>query len=144
MRQASKPARMRERETNMQESMAAGNNSFHYTYSAPEQQEVKTIRERYLPREESKLDQLRRLDESVTKKGMALSLMTGTVSSLILGIGMCFTMVWGGWLFIPGIVIGTVGIVGVSMAYPMYTKVTKRERERIAPEILRLTDELLK
>jgi hypothetical protein len=105
---------------------------------------VKKIRERYLPREESKLDQLRRLDESVTKKGMALSLMTGTVSSLIFGIGMCFTMVWGGWLFVPGIVIGIVGIVGVAMAYPMYTKVTKRERERIAPEILRLTDELMK
>jgi hypothetical protein len=39
---------------------------------------------------------------------------------------------------------GTVGIVGVSLAYPMYTKVTKRERERIAPEILRLSDELMK
>jgi len=75
---------------------------------------------------------------------MAVSLVTGTLSSLILGIGMCCCMVWGGWLFIPGIVIGTVGIVGVSSAYPMYTKVTKRERERIAPEILRLTDELMK
>lgn len=134
---------MQERETNMQETVVM-DNSFYYTYSAPEQQKVKKIRERYLPKEESKLDQLRRLDESVTKKGMALSLMTGTVSSLILGIGMCCCMVWGGWLFIPGIVIGIVGIIGVSMAYPMYTKVTKRERERIAPEILRLTDELMK
>jgi len=118
--------------------------SFHYVYSAPEQQEVKKIRERYLPKEESKLEQLRRLDESVTKKGMAVSLVFGTLSSLILGVGMCCCMVWGGWLFIPGIVIGVVGIAGVSMAYPMYTKVTKRERERIAPEVLRLTDELMK
>jgi len=124
--------------------MALENNSFHYTYSAPEQQEVKKIREKYIPREESKLDQLRRLDESVTRKGMTLSLMTGVLSSLILGIGMCCCMVWGGWLFIPGIVIGIAGIVGVALAYPMYTKVTKRERERIAPEILRLTDELMK
>ena len=128
----------------MQESMAVENNSFNYTYSAPEQQEVKKIREKYLPKEETKLDQLRRLDESVTKKGMAVSLVTGTLSSLILGIGMCCCMGWGGWLFIPGSVLGTVGIVGVSSAYPMYTKVTKRERERIAPEILRLTDELMK
>jgi len=128
----------------MQETMALENNSFHYTYSAPEQQEVKKIREKYIPREESKLDQLRRLDESVTRKGMTLSLMTGVLSSLILGIGMCCCMVWGGWLFIPGIVIGIAGIVGVALAYPMYTKVTKRERERIAPEILRLTDELMK
>lgn len=122
----------------------AVNNSFHYIYSAPEQQEVKKIREKYMPKEESKLDQLRRLDESATKKGMAMSLMAGALSTLVLGIGMCCCMVWGGWLFAPGIVIGIVGIVGVSMAYPMYTKVTKRERERIAPEILRLTDELMK
>jgi len=128
----------------MRETLALENNSFHYTYSAPEQQEVKKIREKYIPREESKLDRLRRLDESATKKGMALSLMTGTMSSLILGVGMCCCMVWAGWLFIPGIVIGIVGIVGVGMAYPMYKKVTQKERERIAPEILRLTDELMK
>ena len=128
----------------MQELTVVDHNSFHYTYSAPEQQEVKKIREKYLPREESKLDQLRRLDESATKKGMALSLVTGTLSSLVLGIGMCCCMVWGGWLFVPGIVVGIAGIAGVSMAYPMYAKVTQKERDRIAPEILRLTDELLK
>lgn len=135
---------MQERETDMQESVAIETGSFHFTYSAPEQQEVKKIREKYIPKEESKMDQLRRLDESVTKRGTALSLMTGVISSLILGIGMCCCMVWGGWLFIPGIVIGIVGIAGVAMAYPMYTRVTQKERERIAPEILRLTDELMK
>jgi len=118
-------------------------NSFQYTYSAPQQEEVLSIREKYLPREESKLDQLRRLDESTTKKGFALSLVTGTLSALVLGIGMCCCMVWGGWLFVPGIAIGIVGIAGVSAAYPMYTRVTKKERERIAPEILRLTDEMI-
>jgi len=128
----------------MQESMAAETGGFHYTYSAPQQQEVRKIREKYLPREESKLDQLRRLDESTAKKGTALSLVTGVLSALVLGVGMCCCMVWGGWLFAPGIVVGVAGIVGVSMAYPLYTKVTKRERERIAPEILRLTDELMK
>lgn len=135
---------MQERETNIQESAEKEAGCFQYTYSAPQQQEVKKIREKYLPREESKMDQLRRLDESTTKKGMALSLMTGTMSALILGVGMCCCMVWGGWLFVPGIVIGIVGIVGVSMAYPMYTSVTQKEREKIAPEILRLTEELMK
>ena len=127
----------------MQTPTAAENHSFAFTYSAPEQREVNKIREKYLPREESKLEQLRRLDESTTKKGRALSLVTGTLSALILGIGMCCCMVWGGWLFIPGIVIGIVGIFGVCAAYPMYTKVTQQERERIAPEILRLTEEFI-
>ena len=128
----------------MQDSAAIETNRFIYTYSAPQQQEVRKIRARYLPREESKLDQLRRLDESTTKKGTALSLMLGSVSSLILGLGMCCCMVWGGWLFAPGIAVGILGIAGISMAYPMYTKVTKKERERIAPEILRLAEELMK
>ena len=106
----------------MQESMEVENTSFNYTYSAPEQQEVKKIRERYLPKEETKLDQLRRLDESVTKKGMALSLMMGTISSLILGIGMCCCMVWGGWLFAPGIVIGIVGFLVSAWLIPCTPK----------------------
>ena len=125
-------------------SMTHESSGFSYVYSAPEQQEVKRIREKYIPKEESKLDQLRRLDESTTKRGMALSLMTGTTSALILGVGMCCCMVWGGWLFVPGIGVGVLGILGVSMAYPMYTSVTKKERERVASEILRLTEELMK
>ena len=117
---------------------------FEFTYSAKQQEEVQKIREKYVPKEEDKLEQLRRLDASVTQKGCTVSLVVGVIGALILGIGMCCCMVWGGWLFIPGIVIGIVGIAGVSMAYPVYTKVTKRERERIAPEILRLTDELMR
>jgi len=66
------------------------------------------------------------------------------LSALVLGIGMCCCMVWGGALFIPGIIIGIVGIAGVAAAYPLYERITKKERERIAPEILRLTDELMK
>ena len=117
--------------------------SFQYTYSAPQQEEVRIIREKYLPKEESKMDRLRRLDESTTKKATALSLVTGTLSTLVLGIGMCCCMVWGGWLFVPGSAIGIGGIAGVSAAYPLYTRVTKLERQRIAPEILRLTDEIM-
>ena len=43
-----------------------------------------------------------------------------------------------------GIGIGVMGIVMLSVAYPVYTHIVKKEREKIAPEIIRLTDELLK
>ena len=46
-------------------------------------------------------------------------------------------------LFI-GIAVGAVGIVGVALAYPIYKAITKKERERIAPEVLRISEELLK
>lgn len=116
---------------------------FEYTYSAPEQAEIRKIREKYLPKEESKMDQLRRLDESSTKKGLACSLTMGTISSLILGVGMCCTMVWSDILFIPGVIIGLVGIAGVALAYPLNNYLNKKERERLAPEILKLTTELM-
>ena len=43
-----------------------------------------------------------------------------------------------------GIPVGIVGMVLVALAYPVYNRVLKKQRARIAPEILRLTDELLK
>lgn len=119
------------------------NKAFVYTYSAPEQDEVKKIREKYLPKAETKMDQLRRLDESTTKKGTVYALILGVFSILTLGIGMCFTMVWKNGLFVPGIIIGCVGIAGTVAAYPLFNRITKKERERLAPDILRLTNELM-
>ena len=118
--------------------------SFHYTYSAKEQEEIKKIREKYVPKEENKMEQLRRLDQRVTRKGTSYSIMIGVIGSLLLGLGMSCIMVWQGSWFIPGIIIGVIGIAIVASAYPVYNLVTKHEREKIAPEIIRLTDELIK
>lgn len=123
--------------------MESDHKTFEYTYSAPQQEEVKKIREKYLPKEESKMEQLRRLDESTTKKGLACSLILGIAGALILGIGMCCTMLWSNVLFIPGVMIGCIGIAGMVLAYPLNNHLTKKERERLAPEILKLTNELM-
>lgn len=117
--------------------------TFSYTYSAKQQEEIKKIREKYAPKEADKMEQLRRLDESVTRKGTVVSLIVGIVGALVLGVGMCCCMVWTE-LFILGIIVGVLGIGIVSAAYPLYNYVTKKEREKIAPEIIRLTDELMK
>lgn len=123
---------------------------FQYTYSAKEQTEINEIRKKYLPKEEDKMEQLRRLDAGVYRKGSVASLVVGIIGALIMGIGMSLVMTDLGVklglanVMIPGIIIGVIGIALVSAAYPVYVVVTKRERERIAPEILRLTDELLK
>lgn len=117
--------------------------SFEFTYSAPNQEEIRRIRQKYLPKEEDKLEQLRRLDQSVSRKGVVCSLVTGILGTLIMGIGMCCCLVWAEWLFFPGILIGLIGIAGIIAAYPLYSHITKKERIRVAPEILRLTDELM-
>ena len=115
---------------------------FEYTYSAPRRSEVQKIREKYLPKEVTKLDQLRALDAGVTRRGTAVSLIHGILYALVLGVGMSCCMVWGGRLFLPGIVIGCIGLAGVAATYPIYNHIVKQERDKIAPEILRLTEEL--
>lgn len=117
---------------------------FQYTYSAAEQEELKKIRSKYLPREEDGMEKLRRMDAQAERKATMASIVIGVVGALILGLGMSCCMVWAGVWFIPGIAIGTIGIVLLALAYPMYSRISKRERARIAPEILRLSEELMK
>lgn len=119
-------------------------NSFQYTYSATEQEELKQIRSKYLSKEEDKMDTLRRLDAQTIRKPTLVSIALGILGTLIMGLGMSCCMVFSQAWFIPGVVIGVIGIALLSLAYPVYVRLLKEERERIAPQILRLTEELMK
>lgn len=116
--------------------------SFEYTYSAPEQEEIRQIRSKYLPREqaETKIEKLRRLDREAERPGTMVALVLGVVGTLIFGTGMCCCLVW--QLFALGVVVGILGAIMLGMAYPAYARITRRQREKIAPEILALTEEL--
>ena len=120
--------------------MENGKNSFYYTYSAKQQDEIQNIRKKYLPKEQDKMEQLRKLDRNVTKKSSGIAIVLGVVGCLLLGIGMCCTLVWMGNWFVPGVVIGIIGIAAIGVAYPLYVYITKKEREKIAPLILKLTE----
>lgn len=120
--------------------------NFTYTYSAMTQEEVKRIREKYLTPtpEEEKLERLRHLDRDVTKLGTVIAIIVGVIGALTMGIGMSCTMVWADKLFFLGIIIGLIGIAIIGSTYPLYVYITKKQRRKIAPEIIRLTDELMK
>ena len=125
------------------------NNSFEYTYSPQRQQEVEEIRRAYLPKEEDKMEQLRRLHAIPTKKAQAAALSAGVTGALLLGTGMSLCMTelgaaLGNLAMTVGIAVGIAGIALAALAYPLYSRTLKKEREKIAPEILRLTDELMK
>lgn len=74
----------------------------------------------------------------------------GIVSAIILGIGMSLVMTDIGAVLdtVPamgiGVGIGVIGIVLVCLLYPIYNRTLKKECEKIASEILRLTYELMK
>ena len=125
------------------------NNSFEYTYSAEQQREIEAIRKKYLPKDEDKMEQLRRLHAIPTQKAQAASIAIGVLGVLILGTGMSLCMTelgaaLGAWAMVIGILVGVVGLVMVALAYPLYNAVLRKERRRIAPEILRLSEELLR
>jgi len=125
------------------------NHSFEYTYSAQQQKEVEAIRKKYLPKEEDKMEQLRKLHYSATQRAQAASITIGVTGALVLGTGMSLCMTelgtnLGHIAMILGILLGLIGLIMVALAYPAFNYVLKKERKRNAPEILRLSEELLK
>ena len=130
------------------------NNGFQYTYSAREQAELKRIRDKYTaPTEvEDKMARLRRLDASVTNTAQAVALVFGVIGTLILGFGMSLVMtelaeslgISEDAAMVIGIIVGIVGGILASLAYPIYNAIVKAKRKKLAPEIIRLTDELMK
>lgn len=129
-------------------------NGFTYTYSAKEQAELKQIRDKYTKTTEveDKMARLRRLDASVTNTAQAVALVFGVMGALILGFGMSLCMTDLGkilgshsdFAMFIGIIVGVVGGVLASLAYPIYNAIVKAKRKQLAPEIIRLTDELMK
>ena len=121
---------------------------FSFTYSAEQQKEVEAIRKKYLPQEADKMEQLRRLHAVPTQKAQAASLAVGVVGALIMGTGMSLAMTdigaaMGSLAMAIGIAIGVLGMGLIALAYPLYQRVLNKQRAKIAPEILRLSDELM-
>ena len=120
------------------------NNAFSYHYNAKEKQDLESIRKKYLPQSkaEDPMERLYALDRSVTRKPTAFSIALGVIGTLIMGGGMSMVMVGPLSLFIVGIIVGVVGMIPIALAYPVYAYVLKKEKERVAPEILRLIEEV--
>ena len=119
--------------------------TFIYKYSAKENKEVQEIRQKYLPREESKFEELKRLDYTVQNSGMMESLCSGIGGALIFGLGMCLAMQIigsGVFLIMLGVLLGIIGLGGMIVAYPVYRKVFDKTKQKFAPRILELTAEL--
>ena len=116
--------------------------SFSYTYSAKENQEVLNIRKKYMPHEETKMEELKRLDNLVQAAGVMESLCVGIGGCLVFGLGMCLAMEVIGNAMWLGILLGLVGAVGMAAAYPVYRKFFVKAKNEHAPRVLELAAEL--
>ena len=120
------------------------NKSFTYNYSAARNKEVESIRRKYMPHEESKLEKLKRLDYRVQMAGMIEGLCFGIIGALVFGIGMCFFLdVFAGaaWLTAILMICGTLLMIP---AYPIYRHIARKTKAELTPEILRLSEEIMK
>ncbi len=105
------------------------------------------IASEYAPKKTSKIIALKKLDKYVKKGAMTFSYIFGSVSSLIMGGGMSLAMgVIGGNTFnsvLVGIIIGLVGIAGISVNYPIYKALLNKNKNKYRDDILRLSQEII-
>ncbi len=103
------------------------------------------IANEYAPKQTSKVKALKRLDAKAKNPALIFTYTFGIVSSLVLGTGMSLAMgVIGGSvpLMILGIIIGCIGIVGVSTNYPIYKKILAKSKNKYASDIIKLANEI--
>ena len=120
------------------------NNTFSYNYSAARNKEVESIRRKYVTREENKLDLLKQLDNRVQMAGMIQGLCFGIIGALVFGIGICFFLdVFAGaaWITALFMIMGTLLMLP---AYPIYRRIARKTKAELTPEILRLSEEIMK
>ena len=119
-------------------------NVFSYQYSAKQNREVEYIRRKYLLEEENKIETLRKLDAKVQMAGVIPSLCIGVIGCLIFGIGMCFFLdVFAGAAWIMALFM-IIGILLMIPAYPIYRRIERKTKSKLKPEILRLSEEIIK
>ena len=100
----------------------------------------------YTPKDTSKVVALKKLDAKAKMPATIFAYILGIIATLILGIGMCLTMGQIGdsttFMYILGIILGIIGIIGVSVNYPIYRKLLAKGKQKYAFEIVQLAKEI--
>lgn len=104
---------------------------------------VEKIREDYIKKENTTLEHLRKLDQKVKRPAYIFAYTFGVIGSLVLGVGMCLAMQVIGNAMALGVVIGIMGIIMVSVNYPVYQKMLLKRKQKYQKEILALTEQVL-
>ncbi len=107
---------------------------------------AESIAKEYAPKETSKVVALKKLDRKAKSKANIFTFTFGIVMALILGTGMCLSMKIIGdesfFLTAVGIIVGIIGLIGVSINYPIYKKLLENGKKQYAFEIMQLAKEI--
>ena len=111
---------------------------------------VQKIRSQYTEKQYTELDELKALDAKVKKPANIFAIVFGTLSAIVMGAGMSLVMTDIGATvgladpMIPGIAIGIVGMGMALLTYPIYKKILSGRKKKYAPQILQLSDQIMK
>lgn len=104
------------------------------------------IASEYAPKETRKVVALKKLDKRAKAPANVFAYTFGIVMALLLGVGMCLSMNvigGGGTLFmIVGVIIGIIGIAGVSVNYPIYRSILDNSKKKYSADIIALAKEI--
>ncbi|MBQ9734921.1 MAG: hypothetical protein IJV95_03570 [Clostridia bacterium] len=119
---------------------------FEYTYSAfseEEKREAEYIRSRYLKKDkpQTKLDEIKKLDQKVKNFPTCIGLILGIVGTLIFGTGLTCILEFA--LVVLGVVLSVIGVGIACSAYFVYEKIDRRLRDKYADTIVSLSNEIL-
>lgn len=107
---------------------------------------AESIAKEYAQKNTSKIIALKKLDWKAKSTATLFTYSFGVIMALVLGIGMCLSMkVIGNGsnaMMTAGIVIGVIGIIGVSINYPIYKKLLESGKKKYAFEIIELAKEI--
>ncbi|MBS5843128.1 MAG: dihydropteridine reductase [Clostridiales bacterium] len=107
---------------------------------------AEAIANEYAPKDTSKVIALKKLDRKAKGKANIFAYTFGVMMALVLGVGMCLSMKVIGdgstFMMTVGIIIGIIGIVGVSVNYPIYKKLLESGKKQYAFEIMQLAKEI--
>lgn len=129
--------------------MMNNESAFSYTYSAKENQQVLSIRDKYLPQEKNEVEMLMELDAKVMRPANVFAYTYGSVSAIVMGAGMSLVMTDIGAMIglvntmVPGIAIGVVGMVMALSTYPIHKRMLANRRKKFAPEIIKLSEKIM-
>lgn len=107
---------------------------------------AEAIANEYAPKDTSKVVALKKLDRKAKSRANIFTYTFGVIMALVLGVGMCLSMKVIGdgssFMMIFGIIIGVIGIVGISINYPIYKKLLENGKKQYAFEIMQLAKEI--
>ena len=111
---------------------------------------VQKIRTQYTEKENTQLDNLKKLDAKVKKPANVFAYVFGSIAAIIMGSGMSLVMTDIGATvgiadsMVIGIVIGVIGMLMAIVNYPVYKRILSSRRKKYADEIIAMSDKILK